>query len=67
LPFERAQDILKVAGFETIGQTLMGRITVQGTTFRIISTAREGDIKRIIESVVEKPNESAMIFYWKEI
>ena len=66
LPFERPTDILKVAGFETIGQKLMGRISVQGTTFRIISTAREGDIKRVIESVIEMPGESSLVRYWKE-
>ncbi len=66
LPFERPTDILKVAGFETIGQNLMGRISVQGTSFRIVSTAKEGDIKRVIESVIEMPGENSLIRYWRE-
>jgi type II secretory pathway component PulK len=66
LPFEKPADLLKVAGFGTMGQAMMGRIAVQGTTFRIVSTASEGDIKRVIESVIEMPSQNSLIRYWKE-
>jgi len=63
LPFERPADLLKVAGFQTVGQALMGRISVQGTAFRVVSTAREGDVKRIIESIIDS---NSIIQYWRE-
>jgi general secretion pathway protein K len=66
-PFENPGDIFKVAGFETIGQSLMGRITVKGTAFHVTSTATEGDIKRMIESLLEMTGGSPTIKYWKEI
>jgi general secretion pathway protein K len=63
-PFEQREDILKVAGFETtIGQALMGRIAVQGTSFTIRANAESDGIKRIIESVVDA---SGTVRYWKE-
>lgn len=63
-PFEQREDILKVAGFETtIGQALMGRIAVQGTSFTIRANAESDGIKRIIESVVDS---SGSVRYWKE-
>lgn len=67
VPFEKAEDILKVAGFETLGQSLMGHITVKGTAFRVISTATEGDIKRMIEGILEITGGSPTVRYWREI
>lgn len=67
-PFERAEDILKVAGFEAIGQSLMGRLTVKGTAFRVICTASEGEVRRIIESVLEiSGSKKPIVRYWKEM
>ncbi|MDH7499582.1 MAG: type II secretion system minor pseudopilin GspK [candidate division NC10 bacterium] len=67
-PFERAEDILKVAGFEALGPPLMGRLTVKGTAFRVISTGSEGEVKRIIESVLESSGgKRMMVRYWKEM
>lgn len=66
LPFEKVQDIKKVAGFETIMSSLMGRITVKGTAFRVISTATEGNIKRVIESVLDLSDGNPVVKYWKE-
>ncbi len=65
-PFENPGDILKVAGFETIGQALMGQITVKGTAFRVTTTATEGDIRRRIESLLEMTGSRPTIKYWKE-
>lgn len=62
-PFKEKSDILKVAGFETIGISIMGRITVKGKEFDIISTASKGGIKSIIQCVL---NDSGKIDYWKE-
>jgi type II secretory pathway component PulK len=67
LPFEKTNgsDIGKVTGFgEDIVQSLMGHITAKGTAFRIVSTAIEGNIKRVIESVIDS---NTVVKYWKEI
>ena len=66
-PFEKIQDIFKVAGFETTAMPLMGYITVKGSSFRIIATASSGDVKRIIDSVVDISGNSRMVRFWKEI
>jgi type II secretory pathway component PulK len=66
MPFEKAEDILKVAGFEKIGQTLMGRLTVKGTAFRVVSTASEAGIRRILEGVLEVSGKRTIVKYWKE-
>lgn len=66
-PFEKPEEILKVAGLEKEGQTLMGRITVRGTVFRVTASSGEGGIKRIIESVLEISGDSALVKYWKEM
>ncbi len=64
-PFETMDQIFKVAGFETtIGQSLMGRITVEGKNFSIKSTASSGGVKRIIETVLNTSYNK--IEYWKE-
>ncbi|MDP2167881.1 MAG: type II secretion system minor pseudopilin GspK [Thermodesulfovibrionales bacterium] len=62
--FESPGEISKVAGFEgDLGIYLMGKITVKGSVFRIISTAVSGDIKRTIEAVVDL---GEVVKYWKE-
>jgi type II secretory pathway component PulK len=66
-PFQQTSDIVKVAGFEgSLGQSLMGRITVKASNFRIISEASVNGIKRIIESVVGMTYGSFTISYWQE-
>jgi general secretion pathway protein K len=64
-PFERVDQIFKVAGFETtIGQSLMGKITVEGKNFYIKSVAVSDGVKRIIETVLNTLYNK--IEYWKE-
>jgi general secretion pathway protein K len=66
-PFGKASDIVKVAGFEgSLGQSLMGRITVKATNFRITSIAEENRIKRVLECVIEKSGSTFIVKYWKE-
>lgn len=65
-PFETTTDILKVAGFDTIGQFPLGYITVQGTSFHVTATASSGGISRIIESVFDVAGGIRMVRYWKE-
>ncbi|MBA4372455.1 MAG: hypothetical protein C0402_06290 [Thermodesulfovibrio sp.] len=65
-PLQIPTDILKVAGFKTVGNTMLGRFNVYSNTFRIIATATSGDIKRIIESVVAISGTSRSVLYWRE-
>jgi general secretion pathway protein K len=66
-PFKEASDIVKVAGFEgTLGQSLMGRIAVKASNLRLISTASENRVKRIIDCVVEVSASGILIRHWQE-
>ena len=66
-PFQNTSDIVKVAGFEgSLGQSLIGRITVKASNFRIISEASIHGIKRIIESVVGRTSAGFTVTYWQE-
>ncbi|MBI5639755.1 MAG: type II secretion system minor pseudopilin GspK [Nitrospirae bacterium] len=66
-PFEKIQDILKVAGFETSGTSLLSYITVKGGSFHVTASALSGDIRRVIESVMEVSGSGRTVRYWKEI
>jgi len=62
-PFENTSHVQRVSGMETIGQSLIGRIDVKSSNFRVISTATVNEITRITESVMD----SAMkVQYWRE-
>jgi general secretion pathway protein K len=66
-PFEKKEEILKVAGFETtVGQSLMGRITVKGSHFLVRTTADSEGVKRIIETVLHVLPDRRTVRYWKE-
>jgi general secretion pathway protein K len=66
-PFQKTSDIVKVAGFEgTLGQSLIGRIAVKASNFRITSVAEQNRIKRIIECVMEKSGWGFKVRYWQE-
>ncbi len=65
-PFEKTSDIMKVAGFDTVGARLLGRITVKSSTFTIHSAASFVGISRIIETVFTIDGKSITTHYWKE-
>ena len=66
-PFQKTSDIVKVAGFEgTLGQSLIGRITVKASNFRVTSVAEQNRIKRIIECVMERSGGDFKVRYWQE-
>jgi len=66
-PFQKTSDIVKVAGFEgTLGQSLIGRITVKASNFRITSIAEQNRMKRIIECVMERSGGGFKVRYWQE-
>jgi len=67
-PFAYSSDIKKVAGLDgSLGTSLMGRIAVQPSNFRITSVAEENKIKRVIESVVTTGGLSQTVRFWKEM
>ncbi len=77
-PFMETTDIMKVIGFGgatgialSSGHTSLkgaspALICTQGTAFRIIATARSGELKRIIDSVVDVSGGGKTVVYWKE-
>lgn len=68
-PFKNISDIVKVAGFDgALGQSLISRIAVKASNFRITSIAGENKIQRHIESIVEiKGSGQANVKYWIEM
>jgi general secretion pathway protein K len=67
-PFQKTSDIVKVAGFEgSLGQSLIGRIAVKASNFRITSVAEQNRMKRIIECVMEKSAGGFKVRYWQEM
>jgi general secretion pathway protein K len=62
-PFEDPGKVQNVSGMETIGQRLLGKITVKASSFRITTRATVNEITRIIESVIDS---SAKIQFWRE-
>ncbi len=77
-PFTATTDIMKVIGFEgATGIALSGGYTslkgtspalicTRGTAFRITATAQSGELKRIIDSVIDISSGSTVV-YWKEL
>jgi general secretion pathway protein K len=67
-PFQKTSDIVKVAGFEgSLGQSLIGRIAVKASNFRITSVAEQNRMKRIIECVMEESAGGFKVRYWQEM
>ncbi|GBD98512.1 general secretion pathway protein K [bacterium BMS3Abin07] len=65
-PFVKWQDLRNVAGFGTLYTSLAGRITVKGSAFSIIVSAREDKLKRSINAVIVFKNNVPLYKYWKE-
>lgn len=66
-PFVQTSDLLKVAGFDSIGTSLMGYITVKGNAFMISVTAMQEDLRRSVTAVVETSGGLFLYRYWREI
>jgi general secretion pathway protein K len=62
-PFHDKNHIVRVAGLEAIGISILDRITVKSSTFRVTSEAVVNGIPRTIESVTDA---SRVVHYWRE-
>jgi general secretion pathway protein K len=62
-PFESTAHVVRVTGMKTIGQEILGRITVKSVNFRITANAQVNEIIRTIESVMDT---SMDIHFWRE-
>ena len=51
-PFKSTGELAQVSGMETIATTLVGKISVKGNLFKIVSVARVKDSGRTVEAVV---------------
>ncbi len=64
-PFVSESDVSNRIDKKT-GIALSGYISFKGTAFHMLSTAQAGNIKRVIESVIEISGSNRTIRYWKE-
>lgn len=65
-PFAQPADLGKVPGMETIAIGLLGKITVKGSVYRIVSRATVGASVRLVESVVRIGSAAPSLLYWRE-
>ncbi|MDD2319018.1 MAG: type II secretion system minor pseudopilin GspK [Geobacteraceae bacterium] len=66
-PINSPSEITQIAGLESIGIALQGKITTKGSVFRIQSRAQVGDTVRIIEAVVRVVGTESTVLYWREL
>jgi general secretion pathway protein K len=66
-PFSDTSGVTGIAGLETVGIALQGKIMVKGTVFRIQSRAQVRDTVRIVEAVVRIEDSQSTILYWREL
>lgn len=63
-PFKDVADIRKVAGFETVGFAIQGRITVKSNIFKVYARGAIGDGIRTVEAVVNTDTRKNL--FWRE-
>jgi general secretion pathway protein K len=66
-PFKNPSEVTGIAGLETVGIALQGKIVVKGTIFRIQSRAQVRDTVRIVETVVRIGGTGSTVLYWREL
>lgn len=65
-PFKSTGEVVRVSGFETIGQGLLGKISVKGTLFKIVSLARVKESARTVDAVVRHTGSAHDFLSWQE-
>jgi len=66
-PFSDPSEITGIAGLETVGIALQGKLVVKGTIFRVQSRAQVRDTVRIVEAVVRVDDAQPTLLYWREL
>lgn len=66
-PFTDTSEVTGIAGLETVGIALQGKLVVKGTVFRIQSRAQVRDTVRIVEAVVRVDDAQPTLLYWREL
>lgn len=66
LPFKSTGELSRVAGMDTIVTGLVGKISVKGSLFRIVSVAKVKDSGRAVEAVVRLSGSGYDILSWQE-
>ncbi|MDA8082952.1 MAG: type II secretion system minor pseudopilin GspK [Nitrospiraceae bacterium] len=65
-PFQSPMDLQKVGGVPQNLSTALAGSAIASNTFRIVATATSGDMKRIIESVMDISGSTRTVRYWRE-
>jgi general secretion pathway protein K len=66
-PLRSSAEVTGIAGLETVGIALQGKISVKGSVFRIQSRAQVNDTVRIVEAVVRLSGTQPAVLYWREL
>lgn len=66
-PIKKPYEINRIPGLETIGQSLQGKIVVQGKIYRIYSRAQVNETIRIVEAIVRIDGQQSSVLYWREL
>jgi general secretion pathway protein K len=66
-PLKNPSEVTGIAGLETVGIALQGKIVVKGTIFRIQSRAQVRDTVRIVETIARIGGTQSTILYWREL
>jgi general secretion pathway protein K len=65
-PFKSTGELSRVPGMDTIATGLVGKISVKGNLFRIVSVARVKDSGRTVETVVRLSGSEPEFLSWQE-
>lgn len=66
LPFKSTGELARIPGMETVVNGLVGKISVKGNLFRIVSVAKVKDSARTVETVVRLSGGAPEYLSWQE-
>jgi general secretion pathway protein K len=66
LPFKSTGELTRIPGMDTVATGLVGKISVKGNLFRIISVAKVKDSGRTVETVVRLSGGEPEFLSWQE-
>ncbi|HIJ88784.1 MAG TPA: type II secretion system minor pseudopilin GspK [Desulfuromonadales bacterium] len=66
LPFKSTGELTRIPGMDTIATGLVGKISVKGNLFRIVSVAKVKDSGRTVEAVVRLTGGPPELLSWQE-